>query len=97
MYRSLRKRHFAECCENDKDGSKTAPIPVKFAGACSELMRAPARPSGKTGAPRPGQQLAARPTTGAEEAPFSNLNVSSKIADFLLIFYKFYQNVAEFC
>ena len=23
--RTLRKRHFAECCESDKDGSKTAP------------------------------------------------------------------------
>ena len=65
LYRSLRKRHFAECCESDKDGSKTAPIPVKIADACSELMRAPARPSGKTEASRPGQQQALGPTTGA--------------------------------
>ena len=66
--RTLRKRHLAELCESDKDGSKTAPIPVNLAEACCKRMRAPAGPSGKTEAPRPGQLQAPGPTTGAGEA-----------------------------
>ena len=58
LYRSLRKR---------QDGSKTASIPVKIAEACGDLRRAPARPSGKTREPQPGQQHAPWPTPGEGE------------------------------
>ena len=44
-----------KCCESDKDGSKSAKIPVDMAEACGELRRAPARPSGKTEETQPGQ------------------------------------------
>ena len=66
--KTWRKRHFAKICAYDEDGSNTAPIPLLLAKAYSELRRAPARPSGKTKEPQPGQLLAPWPTTGGGEA-----------------------------
>ena len=56
-----------KCCESDKDGSKSAKIPLNMAEACGELRRAPARPGGKTKGPQPGQLHAPWPTTGGGE------------------------------
>ena len=56
-----------KCCESDKDGSKSAKIPVNMAEACGELRRAPARPGGKTKGPQPGQLHAPWPTSGGGE------------------------------
>jgi len=66
--KTLRKRHFAKICANSEDESNTAPMPWNLAEAYSELMRAPARPSGKTKEPQPGQQHAPWPTPGGGEA-----------------------------
>ena len=47
--------------------SESAKIPVNMAGACGELRRAPARPSGKTREPQPAQLHAPWPTPGGGE------------------------------
>ncbi len=105
--RTLRKRHFAKSRESDKYGSRAAPIPVRIAETCGELRRAPARPSGKTEEPQPGQLHAPWPTTGAGDAllctvlesigekwgPFSNLNFFVKICRIVCCFF---QNLAIF-
>ena len=62
------KRHFAELCEGDGNGSKTAPTPVNFAETCTEQMRAPGRPGRKNETPRSGQLQATWPTAGAGKA-----------------------------
>ena len=62
------KRHFAEHCECDGNRSKTAPILVNFAEACTEKMRAPARQGRKNETPRSGRLQATWHTAGAGKA-----------------------------
>ena len=83
------KRHFAELCEGDGNGSKTAPTPVNFAETCTEKMRAPgtvleSNPK-KRGKPWGGKRSWSNPGKIGHRSLISifSLKIAEHFADFL--------------